>query len=260
MNHNELKLAREKYGYVPAKLTAETSEKVPDIIWDNIRVSAFLPCSASDWRNPEVRKNYSSVELDEFHNSLLRSKEEDEILHGLLSVVYWGYASGTNGLFHSNLSLIRANRHPRGNKRHPPQEKREIVELLLKTQKFALENNFKDALLCAMQIKFIRMAFASKLVAFMNPTSAAVYDSVINARLAMSEDMEMQKLAVSIPATPTKNGQLKQAEAYTKWCKWCENKAEELNQKEIKWRDWNTKEYAWRAVDVERAFFALGRD
>ena len=32
-----------------------------------------------------------------------------------------------------------------------------------------------------------------------------------------------------------------------------------LNVKGVTWTDWNAKTRNWRAVDVERAFFALGR-
>jgi hypothetical protein len=30
-----------------------------------------------------------------------------------------------------------------------------------------------------------------------------------------------------------------------------------MNQKQYKWKDWDGSEQKWRAVDVERGFFAL---
>src|SRR5690606_242373 len=109
------------------------------------------------------------------------------------------------------------------------------------------------------EIKFIAMSFATKLMAFMNPMIAAVYDDVISKRLSTQVDPSLSTLHVPTLATSTKERAL-QAIAYEGWCRWCRDKAVELNSAQKKWRDWDASTHAWRALDVERAFFALGRE
>ena len=114
-----------------------------------------------------------------------------------------------------------------------------------------------EALREATQIKFLQMAFASKLLTFMAPNLAAVYDDVISGRLA--DTAELQNLFVSTKNPTSKAAKLKQENIYANWCRWCVEKADNLNANSITWRDWNATEHSWRAVDVERAWFALGR-
>ncbi|MGB7277648.1 MAG: hypothetical protein WBD15_07850, partial [Pseudolabrys sp.] len=38
-----------------------------------------------------------SWKLDEFHRALPQSDYEEDLFRGLLSVVFWGFASGSNG-------------------------------------------------------------------------------------------------------------------------------------------------------------------
>jgi hypothetical protein len=103
------------------------------------------------------------------------------------------------------------------------------------------------------------MAFASKVLTFMEPQAAAVYDEVISLRLEKQTDPELRSLFVSTKIPTSKGARLSQANTYADWCGWCAKKASDLNEKNVCWVDWNATERSWRAVDVERAFFALGR-
>jgi len=114
-----------------------------------------------------------------------------------------------------------------------------------------------DALTTAMEIKYLGMSFASKVLAFMDCEKAAVYDAVISERLAVQADHTLRSLAVSTSTAPAqKRGQ---AEIYAEWCNWCSTRAGQLNSAGLRWRDWDRSPQGWRAIDVERAFFALGR-
>jgi hypothetical protein len=50
-----------------------------------------------DAGHKEIRSLYSSWKLDEFHRALPQSDYEEDLFRGLLSVVFWGFASGSNG-------------------------------------------------------------------------------------------------------------------------------------------------------------------
>jgi hypothetical protein len=43
-----------------------------------------------------IQSSYASVKLDRFHEKLLNSNDDASLMHGLLSVVFWGYAPGAN--------------------------------------------------------------------------------------------------------------------------------------------------------------------
>ena len=64
---------------------------------------------AAAWASKEGRSEYSSVELDEFHQRLLLSDDNADLMHGLLSVVFWGNVSGKDSRIKAALSLSGAN-------------------------------------------------------------------------------------------------------------------------------------------------------
>jgi hypothetical protein len=69
---------------------------------------------------------------------------------------------------------------------------------------------------------------------------------------------DLNSLFVSTKLMNSQKGRMHQAMTYERWCRWCVATAETLNASAINWTDWNGAEHNWRAVDVERAFFAIG--
>jgi hypothetical protein len=67
------------------------------------------------------------------------------------------------------------------------------------------------------------------------------------------------KLCIGVHMPTSKTAKVSQATAYAAWCRWCAKKASDMNAQDTKWLDWNGTANRWRAVDIERAFFALGR-
>ena len=188
-----------------------------------------------------------------------QSDNEEDLFHGLLSVVFWGFASRSNGQLNAPRALSRAKAILIGRKNSAPQAANEIISHLRRSRELLTTSRIAEALLEAKRIKYLQMAFASKLLTFMEPEVAAVYDEVISLRLEKQTDAEFRSLFVTTNIPTSKNAQLSQAKTYADWCRWCSKKASDLNAKGTTWVDWNATEHSWRAVDVERAFFALGR-
>ena len=257
MNTNWSK-ARASYSYIPAKLVV-TDDDECDFIWGKLRLKKETP-NIIDWPANQGRENYSSFRFDEFHKKLLTESDSAENrLQGLCSAYFWGYSSGADGRIHLERALARVlwlrDGRNMGNRLIPAQNLEAINCQLKLTSNFVAAGKFGDALQAAMELTFFGMSFASKLIMFMSPESAVVYDDVIHQRLLISTDQKLRELAISAQHhTPAKK-----ARAYEGWCDYCRLKAEELNKKNEVWCDWDNSKNAFRAVDIERAYFALGR-
>ena len=257
MDPDELAKARESYIYVPGRLLPAEREQ-PDLEWFGLRLVGDIP--EAGWNSAEKRSSFASRALDAFHTGLFSDiGNEASLLHGLASTVFWGYASGTDGRLRPERALAKVNMlrdGRRGKKVAGPQEHDKLIGYLKEGVKQAREGKFEEALLALMQIKFLGMSFASKVAMFANPSGAAVYDAVISDRLMSSSDPALKALAIG---TGVSVGTARQAAIYAKWCAYCGDRAAALNSASVRWRDWDGARHEWRAVDVERAFFALGR-
>jgi hypothetical protein len=256
MTPDELKSARESYGYIPARLVRVSDDDAAKLTWKSLKLDMDVP---HKWEtgDPKIRTRYSSLELDMFHHALLNGAHDEDLIHGLLSVVFWGFASGTDGRVNSMRALSRSRAILSGRKNAIPQNAEQIVEYLRKTRGLLEASCIADALREAQKIKFLGMSFASKVLAFMNPSITAVYDNVISNKLRVHTSPELNSLFVSTRLTNSQRGRMHQGVTYERWCRWCLTTAETLNASAMKWTDWNGTEHNWRAVDVERAFFAL---
>jgi hypothetical protein len=232
MTPAELKAAREKYAYVPARLVRARSAAAADLSWKSLNLVMDIPIK---WAagHKEIRSQYSSWDLDEFHRGLLQSDDEEELFHGLLSIVFWGFASGSNGRLNAPRALSRARAILVGRKNSSPQAADEIVSHLRRGRELLKTSKNAEALLEAEWIKFVGMAFASKLLTFMDPQVAAVYDDVISLRLAQQADPELHSLFVNTRIQTSKDARSAQASTYESWCNWCSKTASNLNAKNV---------------------------
>jgi hypothetical protein len=82
------------------------------------------------------RARYSSFDLDEFHRLLLNSDNEEELMHGLLSVVFWGFASGSSGQITKERALFRSRALVYGRSNAKPQPSEPIISHLIKSRGF----------------------------------------------------------------------------------------------------------------------------
>jgi hypothetical protein len=205
------------------------------------------------------RGEYSSIKLDRFHEELLNSSTDSALVHGLLSVRFWGFVSGTDGGLREALAMRRTRWVVEGKAKGLPQPVAEIVSHLRTARSCLADDRPAQALVAVLNIKHFGMSFASKVVAFMNPRVAAVYDQVISERLRLAQDRALSDVYVSVKPAASKREQTRQAEKYEQWCRFCARKAKELVQDGYIWEDWNGDRHCWRAIDVERAYFALGK-
>ena len=254
MRPDELAQARSCYSYVPAKLIHANADELSCIDLNALRLAPSIP--SSDWHSDKIkRKAASSIELDGFHHALLNSQRADDVLHGLLSVVFWGYVSGTDGKIRKGYALARTSWLSHGKKGFERQDQAEQLAHLISARSLLEKDRLGEALIEVMRIKHLGMAFGSKLLAFLAPDKAAVYDDVISLRLSKSVDETLKVLG----GMAKSSNRRRQAETYERWCNWCRDTAASMNAAGRTWSDWNDTEVGWRAVDAERAFFALGR-
>ena len=112
----------------------------------------------------QTRSRHSSWALDDFHYALLQSENDEDLIHGVLSVVLWGFASGTGGRLYLPRALSRARAIVDGRKNAPPQAENEIIAHIKRSRELLHLSQIAEALLEAEEIKFLKMAFASKLL------------------------------------------------------------------------------------------------
>lgn len=270
---------RESYRYVPAHLlVTEGGVDGNNILtWEGTSLSACCPDQATwdrlrnalnaDRDNDGPKNPYSSFSLDEFHNNLLWSEKPEAPFHGLLSVMFWGFTSGTDHQVRKGRALGKARMLYEGRRSNnpenvvPPDTIDDVIAAFRATQGHVRQGNFGAALASANRMKFWGYSFASKLVMFMDPEKAVVYDSVIWELLSVDPDPTLRKMATTRIDRYSYSNRAREAicEQYQQWCNWCAQKASGFNQLGVKWKDWDGDEHEWRAVDVERAFFAKGR-
>ncbi len=247
MNHALLEKMRNAYEYPPAKILSAPS--APKLLLAGHPYTVHDPFEHG-W--PKSKGDSTSWDLDDYHNRLLNSGEIDERFLGVLSVVYWGYrarsSGGANGYAEDRARWMLEGKGS-GTRRKQPSEPRSVSSQVAQARKCLEDSSdgLQNAIQEIMEIAFIGFSFASKILTFMEPRRCAVLDSVLLNALQWSDDSTLK----SISDTP---------DGYATWCRFCQEKADELNALGSKWRDWDAHDYAWRAVDVERAVFAyMGR-
>lgn len=261
MSINDIRNRRHEYAYIPARLI-EVEDGTPFSF--NIGERFLLPIPGKS-KEVALFKNQmpqASHELDAFHNKLLWSDNEIDVLHGLMSVVFWGFASGADNKPRIERALSRSRQILNGKNGKKgwisPTDRDQIIKIIFETRDLVKAYDIENALLSAMKIKFLGMSFASKLLAFLDPNKFTVYDDVISKRLMHIPDVNLSNMYVSTN-NQSKSHKIKQSKIYSLWCHWCYDQAKNLNADNILWLDWDGSTHQWRAIDVERAFFALGR-
>jgi hypothetical protein len=242
---------RQDYSYVPAKIV-NSGTGLPDLHdWEGRGLWIGAP-TALQWSSPVYKSGQSSIGLDNHHERLLNSKNGSDNLHGLLSVVFWGNFSDRHGKFLS-YALPRAEHLLSGRSHHTPQPSADVL-VALQSARGLLKNEECSpghALREAMNIKYLGLSFSSKVLSFIAPECAVVYDAVISKYL-QSEFSPNKEMGISVAGPLTK----KKIAAYSNWCSFCKSEASSLNKLRSKWTDWDGIKHNWRAVDVERAHFA----
>ncbi|WP_045123014.1 hypothetical protein [Pseudomonas sp. GM80] len=202
----------------------------------------------------------TTMKLDEYHRTLLRSKQDEKALLGYLSVLYWGHYSGAAGIVKANRALAKTTLAVDG-RDYVRKGRRQKIRGLVDFQPGEAVAVIRCAVdeidagqfgkgvktLCALpQLQF---AFASKLAAFIAPDKCGVIDSVI------VENNPSLGFALSGGYISGAKGNYS---LYQKYCEQLQGTASSLNEQgeTARWLDRDGQTYAWRAIDVERAMYA----
>lgn len=151
MTPSEIEAAREKYNYVPARLIRAGDYVAPDLTWKSLKLIMDVP-TGWDVEHQKTRSQYSSFELDEFHRGLLQSENEEDLIHGLLSVVFWGFSSGVDGRLNTPRALSRAKAIVFGRKNAPPQSESEIIVHIKRSRELLLDWRGDQRLQCGVNL------------------------------------------------------------------------------------------------------------
>lgn len=243
--------ARNAYAYAPFCLRRANSGACVDaVLWD-------MPIVISGPQADDAPgfANFSSAALDQYHGQLLHSDHDEDVLLGVASVTFWGFAQGRGGRFTTARALSRS-KQIGGQGKRSADDGAVIVESVRNIIADLDQGRRADAITRAMGLKHHGLAFGSKVLAFVAPATECVYDEVISLRLEASADERLSALHV---ATVGQHRLAEKARAYAGWAELCMSTAQRLDAAGLTWTDWNGEQLAWRAVDVERAFFGLGR-
>ena len=231
---------RNKYNYPKAYLMR--SDKPTD-----------LSISHGVWASPifNPQDSYSDLQVDEYHRKLLWSNDPIDNLLGTASVIYWGFYT-TN----PSISMIRVKRHLYGYKKRTSTSPAAIHTAL---QNIKISTNHGNSIGYLSEISQLgRISFASKVVAFIHPETAGVYDKQIDDGLtSLDQTGQWTSLIGSVKNKSVQSG-------YGEWCENLHAISRSLNEKiargeKICWADPSRGMQNWRAVDVERALFQYFR-
>lgn len=238
--------ARNCYVYPPARLIRTLDEGATSFQHGNLTLTKDLSLIATSDRHT----------LDEFHSKLLWSDGFEDNLHGLLSVVFWGNYAGSDPTKGPNGFALARTKWMVEGKAGKPKPSMNTLEAALRDGRTHLkEGRLDHALKALMGIPNLGMSFASKVLMFLDPSRAVIYDSKIAEKIARLAQLDRTwgSRVVSVGLGYTKS----KGSAYTSWCEFCIDTAAELNAKGSTWLETNGTKRPWRAVDVERSIFAL---
>ena len=221
------------------------------LLCDVLQCYSF-PCVTFDFRNypdgpapanPETgRRCYADMRaVEEYIGGLLRSSDTDDVRDGLSNVLYWGWATRSPGFQSRRVVAFRD---------HVMDDRLDmftkLVPRVLEAPQCAGEH--LRALRDLRLAQFSQMSFTTKILMFLRPESYPVLDLRIARAYANRTDyppLQGLKISTSVPITASN------ATNYERWACWCRGIAARVNGCS------DSPCGALRAVDVERALFAL---
>lgn len=234
--------ARSSYDYPKARILPATDRE------HDIRLGPDLYGKFSLPRTDEV----TDTALDAYHYRLLRSGQQEDRLLGLASVVYWGYYSFGHAYAENRVKWL-----VNGYRTQLATTPRMAYACTTAAQNHLHRKDLGKALASLRNLSQLNQTpFASKVIAFMAPSIAGVYDNRISRGLAQ------EPWAGGMNANVGRVDSSKVSASYQSWCIYLSQIASQLNLgislgKEWAWSCGNEEGQRWRAIDVERALFAF---
>lgn len=210
--------------------------------------------------NPAPSIFGSTMAMDQYIHDLLISDHAEEKVLGYLSVVFWGFYSGQDGIIRQERAMGKVGLARDGRDRlvrGQPQRMRGVVDRsvewiaaqISEATNYIATDNYSEALRILNQLPQLQIAFSSKVCAFIDPCKCGVLDSVIVER---NPDLHIATDANGIILNRAANRQ-----RYNDYCVFLQAQAAEINSHaaRFRWTDRDNQQYPWRALDVERAMY-----
>ena len=245
-----LKASRNGYDY-PCVFIERAAEKAADTI--------DLPRGLLGRYRTDKAQTPTSIELDKYHHGLLFSSEAGLRLLGAASVIFWGYFTSNYGRAKNRVEqyLTCVGQAP------------EIVDRAIINAAKASRTDVGTALSNLKPVSQLgQMPFGSKVVAFLAPERAGIYDNRINTLLIAHPSLANVMLDGRSPLSADPKSKMmrdasvyvpRNQQRYRAWCAALTRLAARLNNASVTWKCSESAEQSWRALDVERALFHLGR-
>jgi hypothetical protein len=189
----------------------------------------------------------TSMQLDKYHSSLLRSKNPNDIFLGLSSVVFWGYFIFGEAYSLNRTKWLQSGRD--GQSGLVALGKRKLIHIVGSATQHIVNGRIDLGIKEISNIQELgQISFSSKITSFIEPKSCGIYDKVIHDQFKL---MAPNQGGVTRP----------KANKYMDYCQYLKSIAIELN-KGInlgypwKWTDKNSSSYNWRTIDTERAIYS----
>lgn len=189
----------------------------------------------------------TGIELERYLSALLRSDNAEQRLVGVAAVVYWGFFTFSHGYADVRVQRVW-------------DVLRDKPDRLKGVRDAAEQDDMGQALGALRALPQLGgVPFASKVVAFLHPERAGVYDNKINRLMCNLQRLPPHLAAWLEPHAgtfsiahlrPVSSPAVQQR--YTLWCDFLRNTATALNNRGSRWGG-----NSWRALDVERAVFAM---
>ncbi len=201
----------------------------------------------------------STIALDTYINQNLHSANDEDVILGYISALFWGHASSADGRnirprAHGKIRLAyqgqdRVNRGQQQRIRGIQDISEVTAVTHIRTAIQHIQNdNYTLAISELNQLPQLQIAFSSKLCTFIAPEKCGVMDS----RIAKIFPELGFTLRSGYVANSNQN-----RERYTEYCLSLQDRADELNNDPAhgRWTDRDGIQRPWRAADVERALY-----
>lgn len=204
---------------------------------------------------PPLRGSWTDLALDVYHQRLLTSGTRVDRLLGLASVVYWGFITHNDPL-----ARVRVNWLLHGHGGRAGANLHNTEAALLESIDELAARRFGTALNSLNGISQLsRTPFGSKVIAFLSPDQAGVYDNRIMNGLNNVTWSITQDLGARLRGGVGNTNEQRVKQRYHNWCLFLQRVATQLNHLggDYQWQCTELTPQAWRAIDVERALFQL---
>lgn len=239
---------RASYSYPKAYMRIAKKEEAGDVqLFEGGPMAVFCRPAESE---------VTDLCLDRYHQGLLCPKkpeqpgqpdQQTQVVLGLASAIYWGFYTFGHNFAVNRVNWFLQGRPPHGNPVCP----NEAVRCLQTARSHAKTGHMGQAISALSGLNQLsRTPFASKVIAFLDPDKAGVYDNRI--RNGLHQDPYPLAIRNGVGSVRT----VRYQQRYQAWCEYLQQVAGLLNQQGSRWSCGANQKKEWRPLDVERALFA----